>query len=153
MSGADATDAITTRLADERDRPFILNCFLHAMRPSLEAWRGHWDEPRERARFDGMLDIERTTIVDVNEVDVGFVMLVESPVILQLHTIAIAPEHQHRGIGSDIVRDVINMGRQTNREVTLSVLRVNEDALRFYERLGFSVVEEAGEFRHMRFTA
>ncbi len=121
------------------------------MRPSLTAWRGSWDEARERARFDEALDVSATTIAAVDDADVGFAMIVERPGMLQVHTIAIVPEHQRRGFGSTLVRDLIAIGRQTCRDVVLSVLRVNPGAESFYTRLGFVVFDESDAFRHLRF--
>jgi len=144
---------IVTRPAVHADLPFILDCFLRAMRPSLTAWRGEWNEPRERTRFVDVLDLDRTTIIEVDEERIGFLMLVELPRVLQLHTIAIVPEHQGRGIGSEVVRDVVNIGRQTGRHVVLSVLKANPRAEALYVRLGFLVVEETEYYRHLRWTA
>lgn len=144
---------IATRPASEDDQAFVLECFLRAMRPSLSAWRGEWDEARERARFVDALDLHRTTVIEADERAVGFVMIVELPRVLQVHTIAIAPEHQGRGIGSEIVRDLVDIGRQTGRDVVLSVLKSNPRAETLYVRLGFCVVEETDSYRHLRWTS
>jgi len=144
---------VTTRPAVDADLAFILDCFLRAMRPSLTEWRGEWNELRERTRFVDVLDLDRATIIEADEAMVGFLLLVESPRVLQLHTIAITPEHQGRGIGSEIVRDVVNIGRQTGRYVVLSVLKSNPRAEALYVRLGFCVVEETEYYRHLRWTA
>ncbi len=142
---------IATRPATEGDRPFLVRCFLDAVRESVTASRGRWDEARERTQFEAALDLDRTTIIETDAVEAGFVMIVELPGILMIHTIAIAPAFQHRGIGSDIVRDLVNIGRQTSRDVVLSVLKTNPRAERLYARLGFVVVEESPTHRHMRF--
>ena len=145
--------AIATRPAVDDDLAFIVDCFLRAMRPSLTAWRGDWNEPRERARFERALDLASTSIIEVDAAGVGFVMIVELPRALQVHTIAIAPEYQGRGIGSEIVADLINIGRQTGRHVVLSVLKANPRAAALYLRLGFQVVEETEYYHHLRWTA
>lgn len=144
---------LVTRQAVDDDRAFILDCFMRAMRPSLTAWRGEWNELRERARFVDALDLHRTTVIEADAVAVGFVMIVELPRVLQVHTIAIAPEHQGRGIGSEIVRDLVDIGRQTGRDVVLSVLKTNPRAEALYIRLGFCVVEETEYYRHLRWTS
>ena len=143
---------LATRPAAAADLPFLADCFLRAMRPSLTARRGDWDERRERERFEDALDLDRTTVIVADAVAVGFVMIAELPRLLQLHTVCIAPEHQQRGIGSEIVRDLIDLGRQTGRDVILSVLKVNPRAEALYARLGFTVYEESEDHRHMRHT-
>ena len=69
------TMAIDTRPAVEADRAFVVDCFLRAMRPSLTAWRGGWNEPRERIRFEEALDLASTTIIGADDEPVGFVMV------------------------------------------------------------------------------
>lgn len=145
------SESIATRPAVESDRPFIVDCFLRAMQPSLTVRRGAWNEREERERFERALDVGRTTIVQADGVDVGFVVLVELPDVLLVHTIAIAPEHQGHGIGTEVIRDVVNLGRQTNRHVVLSVLKVNAGAEALYRRLGFEIRESHGDYHHMQF--
>lgn len=143
---------VTTRPAGPDDGPFVVDCYLRAMRPSLTAWRGDWNERREREQFEETLDVDRTTVISADGSDVGFVMIVEAPRLLQLHTLCIAPEHQRRGIGGEVVRDLIAVGRQTGRDVMISVLKVNPRAEALYARLGFTVFEETAHHRLMRHT-
>jgi ribosomal protein S18 acetylase RimI-like enzyme len=146
-----ALQSIVTRPAVESDRAFIVDCFLRAMQPSLTARRGEWNAREERDRFERSLDLERATVVQVGDLAVGFVMLIELPHVLLVHTIAILPEHQGRGIGTEVIRDIVNLGRQTGRHVVLSVLKVNARAEALYRRLGFEIRESAGEHDHMQF--
>jgi len=146
-----ASQSVSTRPAVESDRSFIVECFLCAMQPSLAARRGEWNEREERDRFERSLDLERSTVVQIGDLAVGFVVLIELPHVLLVHTIAILPEHQGRGIGTEVIRDVVNLGRQTGRHVVLSVLKVNARAAALYRRLGFEVRESAGDHDHMQF--
>jgi ribosomal protein S18 acetylase RimI-like enzyme len=146
-----APQGIATRPAVESDWSFIVDCFLRAMQPSLTVRRGQWNEREERDRFEGSLDLDRATVVEIDDLAVGFVVLIELPHVLLVQTIAILPEHQGRGIGSEVIRDVVNLGRQTGRQVVLSVLRVNARAAALYRRLGFEIRESAGEHDHLQF--
>jgi len=151
MQPAAAPQSIATRPAVESDRAFVVDCFLRAMQPSLTARRGNWNPLQERERFERALDLDRTTIVLAGDAAVGFVVLVELRHVLQVHTIAVLPEHQGRGIGSEIIADVVNLGRQTGRAVVLSVLKVNVRAQALYRRLGFEIRESADDHHHMQF--
>jgi ribosomal protein S18 acetylase RimI-like enzyme len=131
---------VTTRPAVDDDRAFVRDVFVRAIGASM-------------ASFDAALDLERTTIITADGVDVGFVLLIDTPHLVQVHTIAIAPEHQGRGVGSEVLTDVVNIGRQTGRAVMLSVLKSNRRAEALYTRLGFVVVEESTTHRHMRFVS
>ncbi len=151
MGSAVVPQAIVTRPAVDSDRAFLVDCFLRAMRPSFTLRRGAWNEREERDRFEGALDLDRTTIIETDDARIGFVVLVELRHVLQVHTIAIAPEHQGRGIGTEVLRDVVNIGRQTGREVVLSVLKVNARAEALYRRLGFEVRESSEDHLHLQF--
>lgn len=146
-----AAESIVARPAQDADRPFIVDCFLRAMEPSLTARRREWNEPEERERFERAFDVDRTTVVHASNVAVGFVVLIELPHVLLVHTIAIAPEHQGRGIGTEVIRDIVHLGRRAGRHVVLSVLKVNTRAQALYRRLGFEIRESFGDHHHMQF--
>jgi ribosomal protein S18 acetylase RimI-like enzyme len=57
--------------------------------------------------------------------------------IAELETLAVLPEHRGRGIGSGLVEAVYDeLGRLGVGHLGVGVIASNEDALRFYERLG-----------------
>jgi ribosomal protein S18 acetylase RimI-like enzyme len=59
-----------------------------------------------------------------------------------LALIELAPDHQGRGIGGRLVRDLLD--RADGKRVTLSVLEVNRRAYQLYRRLGFTEVSRDG---------
>jgi ribosomal protein S18 acetylase RimI-like enzyme len=67
---------------------------------------------------------------------------------LFLATVALLPEHQGRGIGTDLVNMVLAEGRRHNLPVRLQVLKVNR-ARKLYERLGFKAYGESETHVHM----
>jgi ribosomal protein S18 acetylase RimI-like enzyme len=60
--------------------------------------------------------------------------------------ITISPEYRNRGIGSTLMGKLLDEADQSGAPVRLFVWRLNHDALRWYERLGFSQVEDAGAY-------
>ena len=146
-----AAISITSRSAGPEDVPFLADCFLRSMRESVAASRGQWAEAREQVQFEHQLDLQSTRIIQTSDGDVGFLMLGHQHMAIQLHTLCIAPEWQGRGIGSQVTIGVIDLGRQTGRDVVLSVLKTNARAEALYRRLGFMVVGETEHHRHMKF--
>jgi ribosomal protein S18 acetylase RimI-like enzyme len=65
---------------------------------------------------------------------------------LFLEYVAILPEHQNQGLGSEVVRDVLRSGAERGVPVGLSVLKVNP-ARKLYERMGFQIIGN-DEFRY-----
>ena len=127
---------ITSRAARSEDMAFLTDCFLRSMCDSITACRGQWDEVRERAQFERQLDLEETKIIRADDVNVGFVMCVQQPGALQMHTLCVAPEYQGRGIGAQVTMDIVSRGRHAGFEVVLSVLKTNPRAEALYRRLG-----------------
>jgi len=61
---------------------------------------------------------------------------------LYVSSLAVAPGHRGRGVGSELMRDTIEVARWRRfASVTLDVGIENEGARRFYERAGFLEVE------------
>ncbi|WP_372496910.1 ribosomal protein S18-alanine N-acetyltransferase [Pseudonocardia humida] len=58
----------------------------------------------------------------------------------EVHTVAVAPEHQGKGIGRALVRGLLAVADQERAEVFLEVRTDNEPAHRLYESEGFAVV-------------
>ena len=57
--------------------------------------------------------------------------------------ISLLPEHRGRGVGTALMRELFAEADASGKRVTIHVERFNR-ALRLYERLGFSHVEERG---------
>ena len=80
-------------------------------------------------------------IILVNGAEVGMLQFSTSDKELYFGYLPIFPEFQNRGIGSGVLRHVLEQGRLLNLPVKLQVLKQNP-ALRLYKRLGFEVTEE-----------
>ena len=81
-------------------------------------------------------------MVEADGVPVGRLRVVRTSEELFIAGIQVLPEHQGRGIGSRVVRSVIDEGRREGLPVRLDVGKDNPDAKRLYLRLGFSVIED-----------
>ena len=55
-----------------------------------------------------------------------------------MHVLAVSPDYQGKGIGSDMVREAINLAKENGMQaIRLDALASNTPAHRMYERLGF----------------
>ena len=59
-----------------------------------------------------------------------------------LNIIEITPDHQNKGNGSKLIRDLIKKSFQENKQVELQVLKVNQRAFKLYKSLGFILADE-----------
>jgi GNAT superfamily N-acetyltransferase len=127
-----ARAGVEFRPATRGDLDFALTALEASMRESVEAAYGAWDAAEQRALFARSFDLASHRIVRCDGADTG-VLAVESRVhCLHLARVFLLPRFQRRGIGTRVVRALLESARA--RPCPLE--------LRFYERLGFRVVGE-----------
>jgi ribosomal protein S18 acetylase RimI-like enzyme len=64
---------------------------------------------------------------------------------IRLIDIALLPEHRNAGVGSAILAEILAEGKAAAKPVTIHVEKFNP-ALRLYERLGFTPIEDRGVY-------
>lgn len=97
---------------------------------------------RERdlaARFDA----KAYSVIERRGVAIGYLWVHRSTDELRIVDLALLPEHRGAGIGTELLNDVIAEAKELGVPVRLSIVASNP-ARRFYERLGFQPVGEAG---------
>ena len=67
---------------------------------------------------------------------------------IRIMDISLLPEYRNQGIGSALLNDILEEGRQHNLPITIHVERFNP-AMRLYERLGFRQKEDRGVYHLM----
>ena len=105
-----------------------------------------WDEEWQAKYFRETRDLSRYEILVNNGRDIGCLGIRYEDKVLFLEYVAILPEHQNRGLGSEVVRDVLRSAAERGVPVGLSVLKVNP-ARKLYERMGFQTIG-SDEFRY-----
>jgi GNAT superfamily N-acetyltransferase len=68
---------------------------------------------------------------------------------IRLLDIALLPEFRNRGAGTLLIRLLIDEASVAGKPLRHMVFILNSDAHRFYERLGFVVIEDLGAYKHM----
>jgi ribosomal protein S18 acetylase RimI-like enzyme len=97
-----------------------------------------WDENWQRESFIKTFNPSEGKIIVIDGKDAGYLWVIEKDNEVLLASIRLLPEHQNLGIGSKIIRDLLD---KSEKRVRLQVLKVNP-ARRLYERLGFEICEE-----------
>lgn len=98
---------------------------------------GKWDEDEERRLHDQRVEQQDFRVISLGGVDVGILALVEASACIKLNQLFILPEWQGRGIGSECMRVIMAEARERGLPVRFRVLKVNQRARVFYQRLGF----------------
>lgn len=139
------------RGATEGDFEFLYSLHEQTMKSYVDQTWG-WDDADQRARFRAGFDPMRQKIIVSDGQDVGVVAVEESPRGMFIALLEITPPWQRRGIGAQVVEDIMKAGNIRGVPTRLQVLKVNP-ARRLYERLGFKLVEETQTHHVMEYRA
>ncbi len=135
-------DDIELRPACAADFAMAIDLYLTTMQPYTAALMV-WDEAKQRESFASQWSLQATKIIVHQGRDVGWLDVGTSDVETLLRQFFISPECQGKGIGSQVLRQLIEGWSETDAPVSLTVLK-NNPARRLYERFGFTVVGEVG---------
>ena len=139
--------AIELRQAEDDDYEFVRRTHHSGLRHYVEDMVGEWDEAYQDERFAGQYAIEETRIILRDDVPVGWLARREDDDEIFLTEMYVAPEHRNQGIGTRVLRDLIDEARRGGKAVVLGVMK-NSRARELYAREGFEVV---GEDEHKYF--
>ncbi|MFF0265669.1 GNAT family N-acetyltransferase [Kribbella sp. NPDC004536] len=127
----------TLRPATPADLEPLTELRALVMRPDLERL-GRYDEHRVRQRFRDGFTPEHTQIIEVAGAVAGSIAMRPTADDLWLEHFYLDPGHQGQGLGTSVLRTVLDNARAT---VRLNVLQ-GSAARRLYERHGFVLESE-----------
>jgi ribosomal protein S18 acetylase RimI-like enzyme len=138
----------TLRLSQPEDMDFVFALHRLTMRAYVERIWG-WDDAEQRARFADYYPTAERRIVVVDGADVGALTIDYRPDAVFVVNIEILPAFQGRGLGAQILTDIIRRAQDDGVPIELQVLKINP-ARRLYQRLGFQVTGETETHYLMR---
>ena len=135
---------VALRPATPADSEFCYQLHKAAMGGYVTAIWG-WDEQRQRDSHARAFNPGRWQIITAGEEDIGMLDVEHRPGEIYLSRIEIRPDHQGRGIGTRLIRALIDEARQSGQDLVLDVLTVNHRAQALYQRLGMIEVARHGD--------
>jgi len=149
---------VALRAVRPEDEEFLLD--VYASSRADEMALVPWDEAQKRAFLRQQFEAQAAqyfarfpeaeySIILYKDRPVGRFWTGKSPREIRLLDIAILPEFQNQGIGAALVKALIEEAEEANLPLRHMVFKLNIDALRFYERLGFAPIEDVGAYIHM----
>jgi GNAT superfamily N-acetyltransferase len=144
---------VETRPATRDDLAFAFATLRDAMRDSVEATWGAWDDDHQHGLFAPTFDLRTHRVIRDGGRDVGVVAVEVHVDRVHLARIFVGPSAQRRGLGGRLVGALIAWSDARGLPVSLTVLRTNPAATRFYERLGFRTVGETSTHFHLEWSA
>ena len=129
------------RKATDLDSEFAYQTKKAAFREYVEQVWG-WDEDAQRHLHKKRFAAQDFRIIQLSGIDIGILAVVQKSDCLKLNQIYVLPEYQGLGIGTACVRELIEDAARTHIPIRLQVLKVNDRAITFYQRLGFYIIDE-----------
>ncbi|MBL0403796.1 GNAT family N-acetyltransferase [Microvirga aerilata] len=131
---------ITLRPACSADYPFALSLYVQTIKPLAITWM-EWVDTNQEAQFARLWRPADTRIIVLNGQEIGWVEFRQTCDEVFLKQLYISPAYQRQGIGSQVLRLLLEEQREAAKSMALFVLK-NNPALSFYRRHGFDVVQE-----------
>ncbi len=129
------------RSVTENDYDFVYQVKRDAYKKYVEMCFGNWDEEQQKEYFKRFMEAykEGAFIISFDGKDIGFYNGCMIDNKYEIGNICIIPEYQNRGIGTDILKDVLS--ENSDKEITIQYFKQNPVG-RLYERLGFKFLGE-----------
>jgi len=137
------------RPARPDDRDFLYDLNEATMREHAEQVWG-WDDAEQAAFFENRFQPDDWQVIQADGRDVGVLIVKEEDDQIYLAEIQILPESQGHGIGSSVVRALMEEAVAAGKPLSLRVLHVNDRARALYERLGFRQFKEIETHAYLR---
>jgi ribosomal protein S18 acetylase RimI-like enzyme len=125
------------RLRDVKpdDYDFLYNLHREALMRYIDLTWG-WEEEWQARYFRERFNPEDRKIIQLHEEDIGCISVQDQVDALFIAYIAILPVYQQQGVGTYLIKNVIQEAGRRNIPVRLHTLKVNP-VWEWYERLGF----------------
>jgi len=142
----------------ESDNEFLLSVYASTREEELN--QAEWAEGQKEAFLRWQLDLQRREyearfpdaaydVILVDQQPAGRIWVGADDEQVRLLDIAVLPQFQNRGVGTELVRRLIKEAAKQGKVLRHMVFVLNNNAERFYERLGFKRIEDFGAYKHM----
>ena len=140
---------ITVRAASADDENFLYEVYRSTRAEELAVWG--WDERQQELFLKMQLKArDQSYLMHYQEIDdrvilcggekIGRLIVSRNAEEIRLVDISLLPQYRNRGVGTSLIKALFMEAGA--RAVRLQVDKVNEQARRLYERIGFSVTGE-----------
>lgn len=136
------------RPATEADADFLWDLHRVTLKPYVEQTWG-WDDAFQERYFREHFSPSNSQVIQCEGKDVGVITVEENQLGYILSNIELYPQYQGLGIGTTLIRELLEKAAGRGLPVSLRVLKVNP-AGQLYLRLGFNVIGETETHYWMR---
>ena len=149
---------VELRPVSESDDQFLLSVYASTREEELA--QAEWAEGQKEMFLRWQFDLQRREyearfphaayhVIVVDERPAGRLWVGSDDEQIRLLDIALLPEFQNRGVGTALLRRLMDQALKSGKILRHMVFVLNNDAHRFYERLGFTIIDDLGAYKHM----
>lgn len=140
------------------DDPFLLSVYASTRADELAQveWEPgqqeafvKWQFEMQRREYDARFPDAEYDVIEIDGQPAGRIWIGRKDDEIRLLDIALLPEFQNRSAGTVLLTNLMDEARSTDKRLRHMVFVLNNNADRFYERLGFVVIEDLGGYKHM----
>ena len=153
---------VSLRPVTDADQEFLVG--VYASTRAAELAQVDWDESQKDAfirwqfamqkqEYDARYPNARYEVILVDDQPAGRIWVGTDDTQIRLLDIALLTEFQNRGVGAYLLQQLIDEAKRAQKPLRHMVFMLNENANRFYERLGFVTIEDVGGYKHMEWKA
>lgn len=110
-----------------------------------------WQFEMQRREYDARFPDAEYDVILIDGEPAGRMWIGRTDEEIRLLDIAILTAFQNRGAGTILLRKLIDEAKATGKRLRHMVFVLNNNAHRFYERLGFVEIDDVGGYKHMEF--
>jgi GNAT superfamily N-acetyltransferase len=110
-----------------------------------------WQFDLQRREYDARFPDAEYDVILIDGEPAGRIWIARTDEEIRLLDIAILAAFQNRGAGTILLRKLIDEAKITGKRLRHMVFVLNNNAHRFYERLGFVEIDDVGGYKHMEF--
>ena len=134
-----SSSVFALRPATGEDFAFAESIYIEAMRLLMEPLV-KWNEVERRAALRRSFKVADAMIIVVGGQDIGWMQVSVRDTDYNLAQLQLVEGHRCKGIGTRLIRDLLDRAEREARTVSLSVVRTNR-AIGLYRRLGFRIID------------
>lgn len=152
--------SITLRAATGEDEEFLLQLFAGTRREEIAALGANTAAAQsfiemqfkvQRQSYNACYPAAENQIIVIDDEPIGRMLVDRTGDAIVLVDIALLENYRDRGIGSLLIRQLIDEAVARQKHVRLAVYKFNP-AFRLYQRLGFVVTAEEGLYLKMEYS-
>ncbi|HKR12119.1 MAG TPA: GNAT family N-acetyltransferase [Pyrinomonadaceae bacterium] len=154
--------SVSLRPVTSADREFLISVYARSRAAELAqvAWDDaqkdafcRWQFERQEEEYNQRYPNARYDVIMVDDAPAGRIWVGVDDKQIRLLDIAILAEFQNRGVGTYLLSQLKDEAAREKKALRHMVFVLNDNAHRFYERLGFSTIEDLGGYKHMEWVA